>query len=214
MMMGVAMAMNAKEWAEHKAARAAAQKAEAKSTAKARAARAADPSGGKVVPGVRVVPDPIEIGARLSVRVNLAEHPLELMRARRRLDEAQYEAGARFRAIYERAMIGAGRGIDYGKVRVDGGKPADPLSDDCASAHLELSRLARALGMIGYQVVQAVAGHGEPVSQLAQRWPGQEAERTKMDYLTLRLREALDLLAAEVWGAKGKERGRMQVVRL
>lgn len=213
-MMGVAMATDANEWAGRKAARAAAQKAEAKLLAKARAARTADPSGGKIVPGVRVVPDPIEIGARLSVRVNLAEHPLELMRARKRLDEAQYEAGTRFRAIYERAMIGAGRGIDYARVRVDGGKPGDPLSDDCANAHLELARLSRALGMIGYQVVQAVAGHGEPVSGLATRWPGKEAERAKLDYLTMRLREALDLLASDVWGAKGKERGRMQVVRM
>lgn len=210
-MMGVAMAK--REASEVKAARKA-RKDVAKRVARESARRAADPSSGKIVPGERIVPDPLEAGARLKVRVNLAENPIELMRARKRLDEAQYEAGTRFRAIYERAMIGAGRGIDYARVRVDGGKPGDPLSDDCANAHLELSRLARALGMIGYQVVQAVAGHGEPVSSLAMRWPGKEPERAKMDYLTLRLREALDVLACDVWGAKGKERGRMQAVRL
>lgn len=214
MLMGVVMAMTASEWKAKKAEILAKAKAAAKLEAKARHARALDPSGGKVVVGTRVVLDPLEPGARLVARVNLAEHPLELMRARKRLDDAQYEAGTRFRSIYERAMIGVGGGIDYSRVRVDGGKPGDPLSDDCASAHLELSRLARALGMIGYQVVQAVAGHGEPVSALAARWPGAEAERAKMDYLSLRLREALDVLATEVWGAKGNERGKMQAVRL
>lgn len=191
-----------------------ARKAEARAREREQARRAADPSGGKVVPGTRTVPDPYEAGAVIAARVNLAEHPLELMLARRRLDAAQYEAGTRFRAIYERAMIGVGRAIDYSRVRVDGGKAVETLSDDCASAHLELARLARQLGPVGYSIMQTVAGQGEPVSRLSERWPGDEARRAKMDYLTMRLREALDLLSTDVWGARGPQRGKLRVMRM
>lgn len=191
-----------------------ARKAATKAKERAEAKRRADPSGGKIVPGVRTVPDPYQPGAVIAAKVNLAEHPLEMMLARKRLDAAQYEAGAKFRAIYERAMIGVGRAIDYSRVRVDGGKGVEVLSDDCASAHLEMARLARALGPVGYAVVAAVAGQGDAVSHLSERWPGGEAQRTKMDYLTLRLREALDHLATDVWGARGPQRGKIRSVSM
>lgn len=165
--------------------------------------------GHATVKGERTVDNPFRAGEKITATVNLAEHPLEMMLARRRLTQAQYEAGIRFRAIYEHAMIGPGRGIDPGKIKVDGGKLGDPLSDAVLHAHGELKRLARDLGQVGERIVSSVCGHGLTISELAKRWPSPDAERARMDYLTIRLREALDLLAEEVWGAKGPDRGRI-----
>lgn len=178
------------------------------STAKAKARPVAQP-GKRPVLGERVVDDPLEPGAKLKATVNLAEHPLEMMLARRRLTQAQYEAGVRFRAIFEAAAIGPGRGIDPGRIKVDGGRCGDPLSDAVLHAQFELRRLSGAIGMVGDRIMSAVAGAGLPVSELAQRWPGGEDVRTKRDYLTMRLKEVLDHLAEEVWGARGPETGRI-----
>lgn len=181
-------------------------------TAKVRRGPAVKPGNAPVL-GTRIVDDPIEAGAKLKATVNLAEHPLEMMLSRGRLTQAQYEAGIRFRAIYEHATIGPGRGIDPGKIKVDGGKMGDPLSDAVLHAHGELKRLAWALGLVGERVVSSICGAGLTVSELAKRWPTPDAERARMDYLTIRLREALDLLAEEVWGCKGPERGRIAGLR-
>lgn len=187
---------------------------DAKAAKAARRAKAAQGEHGpKVSPGVRVVDDPIEKGAKLKATVNLAEHPLEMMLARRRLTQAQYEAGIRFRAIYEHAMIGPGRGIDPGKIKVDGGKMGDPLSDAVLHAHFELKRLAQEAGQVGMTMLVSICGRGETVTEVARRWPSAEAERQVVAYVGLRLREVLDLLAEDVWGGKGPERGRIVGMR-
>lgn len=195
--------------AEVKAARASGVLCEERRPARRR--EPAKPGNGPVL-GTREVSDPygLEPGAKIMAIVNLAEHPLEMMLARRRLSQPLYEAGVRFRMIYERAAIGPGRGIDPGKIKVDGGRFGDPLSDSVVDAQFELAGLARQLGHIGERVVSQVAGQGVTVADLAARWPGPEDVRTKRDYLTMRLKEALDLLASEVWGAKGPSRGTMR----
>lgn len=181
------------------------------SVAPVKAAPRAKPGNAPVL-GSRDVPDPMEPGARLTATVNLAEHPLEMMLARRRLTPAQYEAGVRFRAIYERASIGPGRGIDPAKIKVDGGKLNDPLSDEVLHAQFELKGLARKLGPIGSRVVMMVAGQGVTVADLALRWPTPDSEKQKRTYLGMRLRDELEMLAEEVWGARGPERDRPAVV--
>lgn len=163
---------------------------------------------GRFEAGSRVVDDPYEAGAKLTARVNLAEHPLELMRAKGRLTEAHYVAGVKFRAICERAMIGAARGIDPAKVKVDGGRAGDVLEGGVAEAHADLKRLAKTLGLIGYRLCEEVCGRGVPVAVLARVWPAEGGERSIRDYLTYRFDEALEVLAAEVWGATGPARGR------
>lgn len=166
--------------------------------------------------GERVVDDPLalEPGTKMKAIVNLAEHPLEMMLARRRLDQPLYEAGVRFRRIYEAAEIGPGRGIDPAHIKVDGGRLGDPLSDSVVHAQFELKRLAQQLGPVAERIVSAVAGRGITVAELAERWPGPEASRQKLDYLTMRFKEALDFLAEEVWGAKGPQRGRIVGMRV
>ncbi|PZU95612.1 MAG: hypothetical protein DI527_00965 [Chelatococcus sp.] len=205
-------------------ARAALEAEQARLVAEARAARAAGtmpalPRPGRKrealkpgrapILGERTVDDPLQAGAKMRAVVNLAEHPLEMMLARQRLTRAQYEAGVRFRAIYERAMIGPGRGIDPAHIKVDGGGAGDPLSDAVVHAHWELKRLASGAGLISMTMLTAICGRGETVSDLARRWPAQAAGRARQDYVALRFLEALDHLAEEVWGAKGPERGRI-----
>lgn len=170
-------------------------------------------AGNLPVIGERSVPDPLHPGQRMTATVNLAEHPLEMMLARHRLEQPLYEAGARYRAIYERAVTLPGRGIDPGKVKVDGGKLGDPLSDEVAGAHLELKRVSRAVGMVGDRILAEVAGRGVTIADLALSWPGPEDVRTKRDYLMLRFKEALDELATTVWGARGPDRGRIAGAR-
>lgn len=196
--------------AEAKAAR---ERGEIPSEAPAKKWKPKGVAGKAPVLGQRVVDDPLEPGAKRVAVTNLAEHPLEMMLARRRLDQPLYEAGVRFRRIYEAAAIGPGRGIDPGHIKVDGGRFGDPLSDSVVHAQFELKRLAQQLGPIGERIVSAVAGQGVTVADLSTRWPGGEDVRTKRDYLTMRLKEALDMLASEVWGAKGPERGRIAGAR-
>jgi hypothetical protein len=196
---------------ERRAGRLALDKVEAKRRIKEKAAIC--PLGVKVVPGTRIVPDPLNVGNKLSATVNLAEHPLEMMLARRRLDQAHYEAGVRYRQLYERAMIGPGRGVDPAKIKVDGGKLGDPMSDEVAGAHMELARLARFVGVVGEKVLSEVAGRGTTISDLAQAWDGPEHPRVKLDYLGLRFKEALEVLACEVWGATGPRAAAMRSER-
>lgn len=169
--------------------------------------------GHQPVIGERSVPDPLNPGQRMVATVNLAEHPLEMMLARNRLPPALYEAGVRYRAIYERAVIGPGRGIDPGKVKVDGGKLGDPLSDEVAGAHLELKRLSRFVGIVGERILSDVAGRGIGIADLAGQWPGEECERIKRNYLMLSFKAALDVLASEVWGGKGPPSSPMRAER-
>ena len=199
---------------EEKARRDVADLKAGKAKAKKDAAIAESGVGPKVKKAVKIVPNPYRAGETIPVVVNLAEHPLEMMLHRRRLDEPLYEAGVRFRRIYEAAEIGPGRGIDPGKIKVDGGSFGDPLSDSVVHAQFELKRLAQELGLVGQRIVSAVAGQGSTVADLAKRWPGPEDERTKRDYLTMRLKEALTFLAEEVWGAKGPARGRIAGLRM
>lgn len=177
-----------------------------------RKAKAATLAGhdGKFEVGTRIVDDPDGPGAKVRARVNLAEHPLELMRAKGRMAEAHYVAGVKFRAIYERAAIGAANGIDLTKIKVDGGGAGDPLDGGVAEAHIELLRLYRWLGKDGGRIVEMVCGRGMSIAELALIWPCEDNELMRRNYLTLRLREALEVLACEVWGATGPARGRME----
>lgn len=62
--------------------------------------------------------------------------------------------------------------------------------------------------MVGYRVLQAVAGQGLTLAHVAACRPGADAVRIKPIYLSLRYREALDALALEIWGARGPQGAR------
>lgn len=194
--------------AEAKAAR---ERGEMPADAPARKWKPKGQPGKAPVLGHRVVDDPlaIEPGTKMVAVTNLAEHPLEMMLARQRLDQAQYEAGVRFRLLYEKAAIGPGRAIDPAKIKVDGGHVGDPLTDAVIHAHRELARIIPLLGKRGSHIAIAVCGQGVSISELANRYDGYENAKQNVAFISLRLKEALDVLAEEVWGAKGPERGRI-----
>lgn len=163
------------------------------------------------------VPDPYEAGRRRVVARNLLSHPSSWMYARGMLDDAQHAASLRIMQLYEQAEIGGSRGIDYSRVRVDGGQLADPLAEDVYGARRALVGVRRATGETGYVIVMAVMGEGVTIERLARERPslsrGLTGKRAE-GYISGRLREALDDLVRH-WGmvAVGRKRARLRVDR-
>jgi hypothetical protein len=115
--------------------------------------------------GEGLVDDPYEKGAKLRVIKNVREHPVSHLHARGILSDSQAIAGETFRSNYERAVLGASRAIDYTKERVDGGLPAEPLSESAQRATQWLNDVARhsGCGMRGYAILTAVCGEGQGI---------------------------------------------------
>lgn len=112
--------------------------------------------------GEGLVDDPYEKGAKLRVIRNVREHPVSHLHARGILSESQRIAGEAFRSNYERAVLGGSRAIDYTKERVDGGLPAEPLTESAQRATQWLNDVARhsGCGMRGYAILTHVCGEG------------------------------------------------------
>ena len=58
------------------------------------------------------IDDPYEPGAKIIAFQSLRDSPLNYMRARGQIDEAQYNAGKKLQEFYERSQIGGLRAID------------------------------------------------------------------------------------------------------
>jgi hypothetical protein len=161
-----------------------------------------------------LVDDPLESGAKLPVRRNVAEHPLTYLRAKGRLDgegslptrdrdgirEIRFEAGSRFRMYYERAGIGGARAIDYSRVKVDCSTMADPLTEHVQAAYDWLNAVAHKdskVGAIGYAILVAICGDGLSIAKAAEKFEGMNGltGRRLEGWLSGRLIEALDALA-------------------
>lgn len=156
--------------------------------------------------GYKVVPDPWEPGARLSVPCNMRESPIEHMAARKRLNAAQKDAADRYRALYERAQLGPLRAMDLAKERLDGGGAGDAFSDRVMEAARRIAVANRNLGRVAAALVINVVGEGVSIDALARGYPLMTDKRAN-GYVTGRLIEALDQLV-EHWGliAEGGQR--------
>jgi hypothetical protein len=121
-----------------------------------------------------LVDDPYEPGAKLRVVRNVREHPVSHLHARGVLSESQRIAGEAFRSNYERAVLGGAKSIDYTEERVDGGLPAEPLSEAVQRAVDWLNDIARhsGCGMRGYAILTAVCGEGLGLQDTARRMRG------------------------------------------
>lgn len=155
--------------------------------------------------GERYVDDPLEIGQKLAAKVNVRESSIDHMHSRGRIDEAQKLAGDRFRKLWEKAAVGRNQAMDTTKEPVDGGGAGDPISDDLIKASQELSRVMRAIGPVGAQLLIALVGEGKRVEDVASRWStaggvvrGERAE----GYVTARMVEALNDLVG-FWKLEG-----------
>lgn len=118
-----------------------------------------------------LVDDPYEPGKQLRVMRNVREHPVAWLHARGQLSESHRICGEMFRAKYERAMLGGAKAVDYTKERVDGGMPAEPLSEAVQEAVEWLNGCARysGCGQIGWSVLTAVCGEGFGIQETARR---------------------------------------------
>jgi hypothetical protein len=147
----------------------------------------------------REVPDPYD-GKHLTVIVNTRESTLGHMLARGLIDEGQKAAGDRFRAIYERAIIGAAKAFDYRRPKVDGGKLFDPMHSSSAEAARALKWVRGLVGEADYSLLVLIAGDGRTIRDVV------GDSRAARLYAGHRFRDALAILAVK-WGFDGSPAG-------
>ncbi|CAH1673336.1 conserved hypothetical protein [Hyphomicrobiales bacterium] len=178
-------------------------------------------SDGRVEIGHKDVKDPYEPEKRLRVTVNVRESPLEILKSRRRIDDAEYEAGQWFRAVYERASIGPLTAFDPTKEPVDGGGFSDPLSDATMQASRDLRAVLPVVRREGYLLLMSIVGQGKPIAEVAAVWGRtvvaikdgkQRRPKSSEAIVTSRLIEALRDVA-EHRGVKGPRVGLISAAR-
>ena len=119
------------------------------------------------------------------------------MHHRRHIDNAQYEAAKAFQRAIDRATLGVVHSADWGRPRVSGGVPRDPLTEAQKKAmklvrHAEQQRVRRH-GADGLSIVRAVLAD-QSVEQAA-RLRGAASQRDMRFWARL-FRHCLDTLAA------------------
>lgn len=126
-----------------------------------------------------------------------------------KLSEAQIAAATRFRSLWDGAQIGAARGIDYGRVRVDGGGAGDAGSVVSIDAFEGYRDAVQALGMIDSRLVELVVCHDMSIHAVARLTEG-DAGRGVRRRIEQRLRVAVLRLAVH-FGIAGVVAGSRQV---
>lgn len=171
-------------------------------------------NNGKIEIEFTQVPDPYEPGKMLDVAKNVRVHPLDALRARDRINDAQKAAGDRFLAIYDRAEIGGARAIDYSRVKVDVSFEHRGLDPGVAVATDELIAIRRQIGKRPYALLCRVIGERISLRTMASAvdahdrqlkhldWPS----RDTVSHMYRSLQEALDDLADHFGVAKGVEK--------
>jgi hypothetical protein len=93
------------------------------------------------------------------------------------ISDSQRIAAEAFRMHYEQAVLGGSRAIDYTKERVDGGLPAEPLTEAAQRATQWLLEVARdsGCGKTGYAILTHVCGEGRGVTETAKLFRGSGA---------------------------------------
>jgi len=142
------------------------------------------------------IDDPYEPGAKIIAFQSLRDSPLNYMRARGQIDEAQYNAGKKLQGYYERAEIGGLRAIDPTRERVDGGRVTETLTESVQEAIQQVIRLERVLGAEGAALARHVLCYGYGIAQCAQMRGMTGQLYTK--YVGIRFREVLETLAVEL----------------
>ena len=140
-------------------------------------------------------------GEKIRVQRQLRADPLARLHSHKQIDEAQYRAGRAFQRDCETAARGI-RSIDLGRERVDGGAPAEPLTDAQVRARKRLSEMERVLGRTMHRVTQAVLVEGMSMETIAADLFGRGGE-VSVKYYGRLFRDALDVLAGE-YGLAGR----------
>jgi hypothetical protein len=146
------------------------------------------------------IDDPYEAGARIGAVRSVRDDPLADQLARGHIDEAQFLAGRQFQKDFGIAERGP-RAIALSEA-VDGGLPAETLTDAQLKATKALSRAYGALGRDGATLAHDMLIRSMTLRQIsiARGMPGREWER----YLGRRISEVLNCLAV-VYGFASEE---------
>ena len=117
------------------------------------------------------------------------------------IDEAQFVAGRRWEADWQRAQQGHIVSNQF-RERVDGGGASgEILTDQQRAAQRRLADADHALGHAGAAVVRDILGRGFSISAAAIKYRGKATDKTGR-YMSARFRECLETLVA-VYGLKG-----------
>lgn len=137
------------------------------------------------------VDDPYEAGARITAMRSIRDDPLAWHRSRNHIDQAQYEAGRAFQRAFAEAERGP-RAIGWTEA-VDGGLPAETLTDGQLKAGKWLTKCYGALGRDGSMLMHDMLVHNRTTKQIAasRGMVGSAWEQ----YFARRLWECLDTLA-------------------
>ena len=114
------------------------------------------------------------------VTVNLAESPLTWLHARGHLSDAQFDAGERLRADWERAAIAPGITMRWDVVRVKGGGADRGLNASerqiAAKAWFDGAVAAAGPGLADVLWRVVCAGEGLPDAERALAWPARSGK--------------------------------------
>ncbi|WP_298428364.1 hypothetical protein [Rhodoblastus sp.] len=162
---------------------------------------------------VEMVDDPQRPGEKAPAVVRRA-NGLDHLKSHGRLTEAQAHAGEAFVKLYELANGPNLRALDYGRVRVDGGRRDYGPGNARFKALQTLLETREAIGERSFYLIAQIGGKGRSLSDVA----GEVAKEFGMSasaaraYVPARLTEALDALAGH-WGATGPARAKMRAER-
>lgn len=124
---------------------------------------------------------------------NACHDTLEALHSKGRIDDAQKRAGDRVRALHERSAGAGAKGIDYADDRVDGGGVWKDIPAHQLDGMMELARLSRAVGKVGYAVLIRVAVDGCNIGDIARMLTSKpKPSPIERDYASRTLKDALD----------------------
>jgi hypothetical protein len=117
-----------------------------------------------------LVPDPLALnpGDMIVVVRQFRDDPLGRMHVRRQITDTQFAAGRAFQRDWEAAERGP-RAIDPSKEYVDGGVPAEPITERQRTAAKQLNHAMATLGQIVGSVVSDVLVGGCSMAVVAKR---------------------------------------------
>src|SRR6516164_4159193 len=146
----------------------------------------------------------------LTAVVNLRNDAVGRMRARRQVDEAQYQAARAFQQLYDFATIGGYSVADLLRPKVDGGRIRDPLPPARVAAAKRLRSVESTLkdwhGFAGLSLTRSVLTGGNSVDKAARDF-GACSDR-EARFWGLLFRKCLDVLARSLGFANSAKRPR------
>jgi len=137
---------------------------------------------------------------RITVPVNKRHDVIMFLRSKKVIDEAQFRAGMKFRALLERAGARGARAMDYTREHVDGGSAWPDTDVRAIDAANQLAALYNVIGKTDYPLLEQLIITNSSIADVAKLWDTKGRDLAFMRrYLSRRVRDALDL-AAKHWG--------------